>query len=330
MMARLLGNHSRVFAFNELHFFEEHYATNEAEVTLDRDAAAKLLAQLFSKQIDGYHVWAGADKWQERATKLVDAHTDEQLTKPKIFQLFLDELTSDAGKEIPVEQTPRNLLLLDTILTLWPNARIIEMERDPRDVMLSQKNRWRRIYLAKDRHGFGMSFRAWTNYHPLLTPRIWRNSIRTGHRFMDSPAVMRVVFENLIRDPAKELAKVLAHLELGFEASLYDVGDQGSSSAKDSGKQGFNENAVGRWQQGGLSDTELALCETICADEMRELGYKSSNSNSTVLGTASTWLSLPIKLGLAGFSNLGRSSNMLASFLQRVTDSGQNSGSDRK
>ncbi len=180
MMARLLGNHSTIYAFNELHFFEEIFSTEGPDELLGHDEAVELLAGLLGRQFDGYHVWAKADKWHGEASQILGRRTGETLSKTAVLQIFFDEITGAAGKRIPLEQTPRNLLFLDTILSLWPNARVVEMVRDPRDVMLSQKNRWRRVYLAREPHGIGMSFRAWTNYHPLITPRIWRSSVRTG------------------------------------------------------------------------------------------------------------------------------------------------------
>ena len=278
----------------------------------------KLLAGLLGRQFDGYHVWARTDKWQNEAAEILSRRAGATVSKIEVLQIFFDEITEAAGKRIPVEQTPRNLLFLDTILSLWPNARVIEMVRDPRDVMLSQKNRWRRVYLAKEPHGIGMSFRAWTNYHPMITPRIWRNSVRTGGRYSDNPQVKRIVFEELIANPAAVLGELLNFLELDVEPALFDVSNQGSSAAKDQGEIGFNENAVGRWQQGGLSRTELAMCEKICAAEMDRLGYERRGHRSTAAGLITAWVLLPVKLGLAAITNLGRSSNMLASFRRRI------------
>jgi alcohol sulfotransferase len=47
------------------------------------------------------------------------------------------------GASIPCEQTPRNLFYLGEILEHFPEARVIHMVRDPRDVAVSQFFQWK-------------------------------------------------------------------------------------------------------------------------------------------------------------------------------------------
>ena len=61
--------------------------------------------------------------------------------RPPSLATMLESLTvlhaAQAGKERWVEKTPRHLRMTSTIRQLWPDARIVRIVRDPRDVALS-------------------------------------------------------------------------------------------------------------------------------------------------------------------------------------------------
>ena len=58
-----------------------------------------------------------------------------------------------AGKARWVEKTPRHLLMTGTLRELWPDARIVRIVRDPRDVALSLATTLGDLQLAAHAHG---------------------------------------------------------------------------------------------------------------------------------------------------------------------------------
>ena len=73
------------------------------------------------------------------------------LVNPKVKQRFsaiFDVETTKNKASVAVCQTPTNVYHLDKILNSFDQVKIINMVRDPRDVLLSQKNKWKRKYLG--------------------------------------------------------------------------------------------------------------------------------------------------------------------------------------
>ena len=74
--------------------------------------------------------------------------SDFPLAPTELFSAFLLYEALLNGKTIPCDQTPRNVFYIDEILKFYPQAKIINMIRDPRDVLLSQKRKWKRRFLG--------------------------------------------------------------------------------------------------------------------------------------------------------------------------------------
>ena len=98
------------------------------------------------------------------------------------------------GGEVACDQTPRNVFYIRDILDAFPEARIINMVRDPRAVLLSQKNKWRRRSLGESALPRSEVVRSWSNYHPIVTARIWRGAVDAEERgdAVDHPAGRRI------------------------------------------------------------------------------------------------------------------------------------------
>ena len=85
-----------------------------------------------------------------------------------IYKLFLNTITKENKAFISCEQTPKNLYYIEEILKYFPDAFIINLVRDQRDVLLSQKNKWRRKFLGANQIPFFEALRSYINYHPIL------------------------------------------------------------------------------------------------------------------------------------------------------------------
>ncbi|MEZ5023384.1 MAG: sulfotransferase [Chitinophagales bacterium] len=64
--------------------------------------------------------------------------TDKYFGHDVYTQMIFRE-TALQNKQFPCEKTPQNVFYLKEILDIYPNGRVINMIRDPRAVMLSQK-----------------------------------------------------------------------------------------------------------------------------------------------------------------------------------------------
>ena len=173
MLARMLGSHSAIMAFNEMNYFgaawdpyDNHCAISARQLT---DLAATLLAR------QTHELWGGSPGDVERAwaRRLVHALPEQERTPAGLFAAVLRRQADDAGKSIACEQTPKNIFYAEKLLDLYPNARIIHIVRDPRAVLASQKCRWQLRRLGAHHLPLSKMIRNRIHYHPYTTGRLW-------------------------------------------------------------------------------------------------------------------------------------------------------------
>lgn len=318
MVGRILGRHPRVHTFGELHFFEQLWDPSQAGTPANEEQRVELVARLMGIEESGYlRATVVTDANRQRARALLEGRA--AVTLPDAYFAFLAGYAAEQGCTVACEQTPRNALYLDEILELAPEARVLVLERDPRDVLLSQKHKWRRRRLGGARSiPVREAIRAWINYHPATIAHLWRASIRSARRHAQHPRVHFVRFEELIGSPAETIRDVCAFCGLAFSDDLLNVPRIGSSTKADSDERGIDPTRAQGWRAGGLSRVELALCERITRAELEALGYESSGNRLPLLGGALSLGLLVPKLGLALLVNLRRTRNLASSLRRRL------------
>jgi len=318
MMGRILGRNPNVFTFHELHFFEEMWDPDTRQQFIVRDAAIGMIALLISIQRDGYFAHRNPGRYKEEARLVIDKVAGERFHAEDIFAKFLTYEAQRNGGDIPCDQTPRNIFFLSRLLQFYPEARIVVMVRDPRDVLHSQKNRWRRWYLSGQGHTILSAIRSWSNYHPLITPLLWRAAIRAGREGVGDRRVLTISFDRLLEDPEATVQSMCQTLGLQFASDMLQVPRVGSSTISDSEKTGISSKVSGQWRGGGLSPTELWLCQKIASAEMTDLGFEIVHARLNPLTLALYVLSLPLKLVIAFATNIGRISSVVESIRRRL------------
>ena len=141
MMMRMLDEHSNVGGVNEVHFFENLWNTRDGDRPLSEEEGVLLVARLLSIQRDGYIQEFKFERHQQEAQAFITNLPQGARTITGVFARFLLYETERNGKAIPCEKTPQNVFYLEEILRYIPNVKIINMVRDPRAVLLSQKNK---------------------------------------------------------------------------------------------------------------------------------------------------------------------------------------------
>jgi hypothetical protein len=198
MMGRILGNHPSIHTFRELHFFEQLWAPEDENRKLSASEASDLAARLICIENDGFFTQGNPGRFNKQGRLIVENIKD--FSPVGIYEAFLKYNTSENGKTIPCEQTPGYVYYIQEILDLLPEARIINMVRDPRDILLSQKNRWKRRFISKEKKLPKIIFRTWMNYHPVSTSWLWNAAIKTAYNFIDNRRVYPVRFEDVLQN----------------------------------------------------------------------------------------------------------------------------------
>ena len=308
MMSRILGNHPDVFSFQELHFFDELIPAANSDSKLEHFPSVKLYATLCSIQRKGYfgdHKPTPFMKEAEQVFGLPGKHSVIQ-----IYKNFLINETSANGKSIPCEQTPQNIFSLEEILKSIDDSRIIVMVRDPREVLLSQKFKYKRRKLSGGKIPVWESIRSRINYHPVTISKIWHAAVQQGLRFSGDKRVMQIKYEDFLQNPVQVMREICTHVNISYSDNLLDIPIVGSSNKSDSGnKRGIDSNKTGNWDKGGLNKTEIAICENINHNLMQQLGYPLSNNKAALILLMWYYILLPFKLALALLFNLRRLKN---------------------
>jgi hypothetical protein len=120
------------------------------------------------------------------------------------------------GKPRWVEKTPRHLLALDSLRQLWPDAHIVRIVRDPRDVALS---------LA------GMPFAGDSLVGNLV--RIDQDDRASRDFFARDGRSVSLRYEDLVTDPERELRRLCGFLGEAFEPAMLERGETAAGVAAD-------------------------------------------------------------------------------------------------
>lgn len=321
MMGRILNRHPAVYTFHELHFFEELWSPESEVSEASREEVLDVAAQLlYRERGGGYLVHGDPSDYREEARTVIEAGPPfVGSTRLDVYRTFLFREAAGNDAAIPCEQTPRNSYYLGEILERFPGARVVHMVRDPRDVLLSQKRKWKRRFLGASNIPLTEAVRSWVNYHPLTISRLWGATERAVAPYRDHPRVRTVAFEDVLDAPEATIRRVCEFVEVPFHESMLAVRQIGSSNQKDRpDRRGIDPSRSGNWRAGGLSDTEVYLCETVAAALMAEYDYEPTNPPINPLALVLSAMLFPVKLGAAFLLNLPRMDSVWDTLRRRL------------
>ena len=319
MMGRILGKHEDIFTFQELHFFGTLW-TNNSNQKLTKKNQIDLLSRLLCIQENGLFNQKATSKFNTRSELLIKEGAVKNSLE--VYKLFLETITSENIAKIACEQTPQNLYYIQEILQFFPEAKVINLVRDQRDVLLSQKNKWKRRYFGSSSIPFKEAVRSYFNYHPITISKLWNSSINNARKFEKNERVLSLKFENLLENPEKQIQDLCYFLGLEFSEEMLKVPNIGSSTSVDEKRTlGLDNNKMGKWKSGGISKTERYICQKICGNNMATFYYKKKKFKFIPLFVIFQFFSFPIKLSISFLLNLHRIKNLKEVFKKRILNS---------
>jgi len=179
------------------------------------------------------------------------------------FDKFYEQAGGD-GHHTLVEKTPNHLYYVDVILDSMPEAKIIEIVRDCRDVRAS--------YAAKAKSI------KWADKSTETVSEEWVKSIECGERFRKLPIysdrIHLVRYEKLKSDTRNELLNMLAFARLNHDDRLVDhiVRESHISKFKRGEGKHINKGVVGDWLN-RLSAEDVKTIKSIAGSTMERLNY---------------------------------------------------------
>ena len=322
MMGRILGKHPSVYTFGELHCFGQLCAPPFSS-KIDKKEIERIASRLYCIQREGYRTYGSPQRYLSEARAFLDGLTIYPETSAALFETFLLHEAAENNRTIPCDQTPRNVFYIADILELYPKARIINMIRDPRDVLLSKKRKWKRRFLGGSDMPMKESLRDWMNYHPITISHIWRTAVSAADRFATHDRVISIYFEELLTHPETTVKSLCAFVGITYTDALLQVPQVGSSIAADQPHRlGINPQRAHSWRSdtigGELSSAEIYLNQTITAALMKKHNYSPMSIKPNIANLGLHLLTFPVKLAGAFFFNLDRVKNIRETLKRRI------------
>jgi protein-tyrosine sulfotransferase len=183
---------------------------------------------------------------------------------------FAARVRADAGKARWAEKTPQNIRNLDWILARFPQAAVIHVLRDGRDVVCSMRQHpdWRWVA---------------GGWQKVLAPRPiewyarrWLDDTAAGMSWRGDARYVEVRYEDLVADPPAVLRAICDGIgvtaDLEWLAQVAQRGDGAGQTERPDYEGALSGASVGRWRE-DLSAAERREVERLCGPRLRELGY---------------------------------------------------------
>jgi hypothetical protein len=186
------------------------------------------------------------------------------------LRIFMEEICRKQGVERWAETTPEHLLYIRGIKKTIPNARIIHVIRDGRDVALS----WERLSQIRRL--------PWDRKRAAMAAAIyWEWIVEKGRKAGRALGAdyIEVHYEDLVRRPAEVLRGLEAFVEHDLDYQRIAEVGIGSVSAPNTAFKKENRSPIGRWKT-DLSVGELATLEGLIGGSLEEMGYELSTKRS--------------------------------------------------
>lgn len=176
------------------------------------------------------------------------------------------------------EKTPATVRSLDALKELFPDARLVFMLRDGRDVAVSGWLHLRRQYGPE---------RAWETIgqYTQRVAKVWRRDHERMRAFTEKypDAGIEVRYERLSQDAAGELSRVLRFLGLASDPATvaacvrlaaFDAVSGGRAEGDENRDSHFRKGIVGDWRN-YFDEEAVAAFEREAGPLLRSLGYGS-------------------------------------------------------
>jgi protein-tyrosine sulfotransferase len=182
---------------------------------------------------------------------------------------FADRVKRDAGKSRWAEKTPMNIRNLDWIMPRWPEATIVHIIRDGRDVICSMRTH-------PDWHWSGGTWQKKLVPRSIGTyARRWLADTATGTAWRGDSRYVEIRYEDLVADPPGVLRSLCDGVGISADRAWLDAASARSNSAEGDRPDydgAVSAASVGRWRE-DLTPAEQTEVSRLCGSRLRALGY---------------------------------------------------------
>lgn len=297
-LRRTVSAHPEIVCGHEGSFFGKGWSREEIPVyTGPVSSLTRALAVS-----DELAIWHGLpwNRWTD------DAEEDYRNLARLSVDYFLAKEVARTGKRIVGDKSPQHTECLDEIYDIYPDAKIIHMVRDGRDVAVSAMNHWWRLakdredgvfeltpeeleirdaYL-EDREKFVAEGRSiFTEERLKQLARRWSYRVgkgRTDGRKLYRERYLEIRYEDLLDKPEEKLSLILQLLEARrgepvvercVRAGSFERLSQRSQGEEDASSF-YRKGVAGDWK-GVFTERDREIYESIAGEQLAAMGYET-------------------------------------------------------
>jgi hypothetical protein len=234
----ILSGHPELHISTETHFFSKALHNGFIKVVdkigsmkEDKNVRTLVDAMFTRKKIFGPF-------WKNQILKnketVLERFLQSDRSYKSFYEIIIDEDKIQNNKSIGGEKTPSHLYHVDTLLKWFPQAKIIQIIRDPKKVLASEIHKG-----LKPDHPLKKGSTLY-NLSLLIYVLInWNNSIKLDKKYKQKypKNYTSVRYEDLLQDHENTIIKICDFLNLEFNANMLNPPVRGSSFSKNSDKQ---------------------------------------------------------------------------------------------
>lgn len=268
LLQRMLNNHPDLAVANDSHFIPRALElTDKSLVNLAKSGQAIPLTSALANNLRTYHRFYRLGI----SDKEFDTIREQSNTYQQLVAGLYDCFAKHEGKRLAGEKTPDYLRRMSLLHGLFPNAKLIHLVRDGRNVALSL------LQWATPKKGPGR-IALWEKSPIAVSALWWRWMVmesRTQAAAIDPAYRMEIGYEKLVSNPEENMREACKFLGLDFSREMIDY-----HKGKTKTDKGLSAKKAWRAPQAGLRDwrttmapEQIELFEALAGDALEAFGY---------------------------------------------------------
>ncbi len=181
-----------------------------------------------------------------------------------IISGLFEKNAAGEGKPRWCDKTPYYVMHIPKLLEWWPDAQIIHIVRDGRDVALSMFAR---------RHDFRV-------YNTYLAAKQWEQYVETGHIFgqqVPEGQYMELRYEDMISDQKAALQKICGFLGEAYSDDLLEYKKSGTAGKTPLLQKPIQKDNQDKWKN-EMTPWQIRVFESAAAATLKNFGYTLTTS----------------------------------------------------
>jgi hypothetical protein len=251
LLRAILNKHPNIAICDETYFFYYVYTRHHKFGDLARPDNRHRLVKAY---LDTWRISRLGLERKELESRLLRDGTDY----PALFSSLLGAYAESLSKPRPGEKTPQHAEHVETLFDWFPDATVVHVVRDPRDVVASLRNV------------------SWGRSSTAANARLWVGLVRAAESAAGRSGFLTLRYEDLVSDPERSLRSLCRVLEERYHPEMLSDPSHETPDRpwfNRAYQQPISRSRVGSWH-GDLSEGQVRIVEWIAGSLMKAHGYE--------------------------------------------------------